>query len=163
MRFFSRFWAPDDLGAPKLPEEPSQKLPSQSQFAGEGQLGATMSSRLGEALSAMGPGDAADTGGVGIDPTVINASTFAGETWLAPQEGAQGAMAAGGQADTFFDQEAELAERRGVRSSQRADYLIDPEAPFREQRNDLHLADIQPEAGTLDNDPGYDDEDHWRP
>jgi hypothetical protein len=152
MRFFSRFWAPDDLGAPKLPEEPSQKLPSQSQFAGEGQLGATMSSRLGEVLSAMGPGDAADTGGIGIDPTAINPPTFAGETWLASQEGSLGAMAAGGQSDTFFDQVAERADRR-----------VDPEAPFREQRNDLHLADLEPEAGTIDNDPSFDDEEHWRP
>lgn len=153
MRFFSQYWAPDDLGAPRRPEEPSR-------FAGEGQLGGTMSSRLGEALSAMGPGDAADTG---LDPTAIDSPTFGGEAWLASQEESQGAMAAGGQADTFFDQEAELAERRGVRSPQRADRQTDPEAPFREQRNDLHLADIQPEAGTIDNDPSYDDEDHWRP
>jgi hypothetical protein len=163
MRFFSQFWAPDDMGGPQRPEEPSRQQPPQSRFAGEGQLGGTMSSRLGEALSAMGPGDAADTGGAGIDPTVINPPTFAGETWLAAQEGSQGAMAAGGQPDTFFDQEAELAERRGARAPQRGDRQTDPEAPFREQRNDLHLADIQPEAGTIDNDPSRDDEDHWRP
>jgi hypothetical protein len=83
---------------------------------------------------------------------VINPPTFAGETWLASQEGSQGAMAAGGQSDTFFDQVAERADRR-----------VDPEASFREQRNDLHLADLEPEAGTIDNDPSFDDEEHWRP
>lgn len=160
MRFFSQFWAPDDPGAPQRPEEPSRQQPSQSRFAGEGQLGGTMSSRLGEALSAMDPGDAADTG---LDPTAIYPPAFTGETWLAAQEGGQVTLPAGGQADTFFDQEAELAERRGVRSPQRAERPIDPEAPFREQRNELHLADIQPEAGTIDNDPRHDDEDHWRP
>lgn len=158
MRFFNQCWAPDDRDATTPPERPSR-----SRLADEGPLGATMGSRLGEALSAMGPGDAADTGGAAIDPTVINPPTFAGETWLASQEGAQGAMAAGGQPDTFFDQEAELADRRGVRAPERSDRSIDPEAPFREQRNDLHLADIQPEAGTIDNDAEYDDEAHWRP
>jgi hypothetical protein len=163
MRFLSRFFAPDDPGAPMHPEEPGRKPPSRSELAAEGQLGATMSSRLGEALSTMGPGDAADTGGVGIDPTAINPPSFAGESWLASQEGGQGATAAGGQPDTFFDQEAELAERRGVRAPEQGDRRVDPEAPFREQRNDLHLADVQPEAGTIDNDVAYDDEAHWRP
>lgn len=158
MRFFNQCWAPDDRGAPEPPVSPTP--PARSRLADEGQLGATMSSRLGDVLSTMGPGDAADTGGVGIDPTAINPPSFAVESWFASQEGDQGATAPGGQPDTFFDQEAELAERRGVRAPARG---VDPEAPFREQRNDLHLADIQPEAGTIDNDAAYDDEAHWRP
>lgn len=58
---------------------------------GGGSLGATMESRLAEPLREMGPADAADTGGIAIDPTAIMpgpASRMAGDIDADPESAA---------------------------------------------------------------------------
>lgn len=141
MRYMTRFMAPDDRGAPKLPDEPSQHLPSQTQFRGEGSIGPTMGSRVGEALSHMGPGDAADTGGIAIDPTVINPPTFTAESWLIDQESTEGEVPAGGMADNWLEQED----------------------AFRARRNDLEMGDLPHDVQTRQESPELSDEERWRP
>ncbi|MNS13088.1 hypothetical protein D3C72_446740 [compost metagenome] len=100
--FIHLVWAPEDEGAGK-----------KSPFAGEGTLGPTMDSRLGEALPEMGPGDAADTGGMAVDPTVIGPSYAGGFRDVGAGERAMSSdVPAGGQSDTFFDDEAERQYER---------------------------------------------------
>ncbi|MOA18826.1 hypothetical protein D3C78_1391680 [compost metagenome] len=100
-----------------------------------------MTSRLGGALSGMGPAEAADTGGMAIDPTATSTPTFTAESWLIDQDPAEEDVPEGGMADTFFDQEDALRARR----------------------NALELGEVPHEIQTHQETPEYSDEERWRP
>lgn len=108
MRFTHTVWAPADDDAKKRPSEPSQQIPPQVQFSdyGGGTIGPTIDSRVGEALPGMGPADAADTGGMDVDPTVILPPEAGGYRNVGAGENAVRAdLAPGGQPDNLLDVE----------------------------------------------------------
>lgn len=136
MRNWTPFWAPDDRGAPEQPEQPRR-----SPLRDEGILGATMTSRLGDALHDMGPAEAADTGGMAVDPTISGTPTFTAESWLIDQETAESDVPTGGMADTWYEQED----------------------AFRARRNDLDMGEVPHEIQTNQETPEISDEERWRP